>query len=196
MKIAIAASNALQAVKVDKEEADREGLDIANCVTEVFKKRVEVSYNEIHDQVELVLMDVNKAAAKAYIIYRQTRTNAREGRDPLIEKMVAISSQVSKDNANIRNGPSSKMYEMASAVNSYYIKSQLLPKDIADAFEVGDIHLHDANYYQLTYNCLNYDLKKLLQNGFRMPHGFIRTPKTIMAASALTAVSLQSVQNN
>lgn len=144
-KIAIAAANALQSVKVDQEEAYREGLEIAKSVEDRFLNRIEVSYNEIHDQVELTLMDVNKAAAKAYIIYRQTRKNAREGRDPLIEKMVAISKQVSKDNANIRNGPSSKMYEMASAVNSYYIKSQLLPKDIAEAFESGDIHIHDMN---------------------------------------------------
>ena len=195
-KIQLAAAKAFEAVQADPELALKLGAEIADQVEEQLKHRLEVSYNEIHDRVEVALMDANKQAAKAYILYRQTRKNAREGRDQLLEKMVSISKQVSRDNANIRNGPSSKMYEMASAVNSYYVTTQLLPNDVLEAFKSGEIHPHDLNYYQLTYNCLNYDLKKLLQNGFRMPHGFIRPPKSIMAASALTAVSLQSVQNN
>lgn len=55
--------------------------------------------------------------------------------------------------------------------------------------------VNDLDYYSLTYNCLTFDLGKALKSGFTLPHGFIRKPKSIMAASALSAVLFQSVQN-
>ena len=160
------------------------------------RTRNEVGYDEIHNSVEMYLMDYNRFAAKAYILYRQDHKDKRAGKDILVEAIKATTKETSKDNANIRNSPSSKMYEIGSLANKYFVVNHVLPPHIGQAHSSGDIHIHDINYYTLTYNCLNYDLKRLLSRGFRMPHGWIRRPKSIIAAAALAAVSLQSVQND
>lgn len=193
-KISNAACKALVEVgdKDAKENAYQIALDILNDV----RNRNEVTYDEVHNMVEMYLMDYNKYAAKAYILYRQNHKDKRAGKDALIEAIKTTTKEISKDNANIRNSPSSKMYEIGSLANKFFVLNHVLPPHIAHAHSCGDIHIHDINYYTLTYNCLNYDLRRLLSRGFRMPHGWIRRPKSIIAAAALTAVSLQSIQND
>jgi ribonucleoside-triphosphate reductase len=141
-------------------------------------------------------MDVNRYAAVAYIVHRNNQRNKHGHIDTLITALRNISVETSRDNANIGNSPSSKMYQIGSEANKHYVLNHILPKDLAAAHIMGELHWHDLDYYQLTYNCLSYDLNTLLSKGFYMPHGFIRPPKSIMAACALTAVTLQSVQND
>lgn len=193
-KIGAAATKAL--VEVGETDAKEIAYRIAVQISGDLKDRAEVDYNEIHNMVEIYLMDYNKQAAKAYILHRQKHKDLRAGNNLLMEAIRSTTKEISKDNANIHNCPSSKMYEIGSAANKHYVLNHTLPKHLAEAHSRGDIHIHDLNYYTLTYNCINYGLGKLLERGFRMPHGWIRPPKTIMAASALTAVTLQSIQND
>ena len=192
-KIKSAALKAAKSVGIESEEAFEK---LAEEIEDYFGDQEEISYNEIHTEVELRLMDINKEAAKAYIIYRKQRADMRADKDPLIEKLKQITKETSKDNANIHNSPASKMYEAGSLINTYYTLNHQLPKEIAQAHIEGDIHIHDLNYHNMALNCIVYDLSRLLTHGFTLPHGFIRPPKSIMAATALTAVSLQAVQND
>ena len=194
-KIQAAAFKALTAVTYTPEEATVVSARIALHVTEEFAKRNEISFAQIHDAVELHLMDESKQAAKSYILYRREREKARAGRDDLIEAIAAITKETSKDNANIQNSPASKLYEMASEISKYYTLKYVIPKEIAQAHEDGTIYINDISFYNLCYNCLSFDLKKMLTEGFSTPHGFIRPPKSLMAAAALTAVAFQSIQN-
>lgn len=114
---------------------------IAEDIEQEFQKRHEVSFAEIHDAVELHLMDESKQAAKAYILYRRDREKARGGRDNLMEAISQITKEASKDNANIHNSPASKIYQMASEISKYYTLKYVMPKEMAKAHESGDLHI-------------------------------------------------------
>lgn len=195
-KIASAAMKAFLNVGYEQGEAEASGAKVADEVARQLRLRSEVHREEIHDLVQLALMDTNKHAAVAYIVHRTNQRNKHGHVDTLISALRSISVETSRDNANIGNSPSSKMYQIGSEANKHYVLNHVLPKEIAQGHIDGDFHIHDLDYYQLTYNCLVYNLGHLLTTGFYMPHGFIRPPKTIMSAAALTAVTLQSVQND
>lgn len=76
---------------------------------------------------------------------------------------------------------------------------------IIDKIELDkDIYVYDlettehwflANNY-VVHNCSQINLNKLFKNGFSTSHGYIREPKKISSYTALTAIALQSNQND
>jgi ribonucleoside-triphosphate reductase len=107
-----------------------------------------------------------------------------------------ITAEISKDNANVHNSPASKMFEAGQAVYKKYVVTFVLPKDVADAHVNKDFHVHDIAYYPITYNCLAIPLEKMFREGFSTAHGYIRPPRSFMTSCALTAVAIQSCQND
>lgn len=53
----------------------------------------------------------------------------------------------------------------------------------------------DLDFYPLTETCCQIDLYKLFDGGFNTGHGYLREPGGIRSAAALTAIALQSNQN-
>ncbi len=149
------------------------------------------------DTVEKILIENGHArTAKAYIIYRSRRTQMREGKSALMDAVKEILMETSRENANISNSPSAKMLQIAMAASKNYYLSNLLPEDSAQAHQEASIHIHDLDYYAKTLNCLQIDLKKLLQEGFHTGNGWIRPPQRVYSAAALSAIILQSNQND
>ena len=54
----------------------------------------------------------------------------------------------------------------------------------------------DLDFYSLTETCCQIDLEKLFKNGFNTGHGYLREPESIRSYGALTAIALQSNQND
>ncbi|HWQ29487.1 MAG TPA: anaerobic ribonucleoside-triphosphate reductase [Negativicutes bacterium] len=151
----------------------------------------------IQDSVEKVLIETGHAkTAKAYILYRSKRTRIRETKSELMDVVKDILVETSRDNANVGNSPSAKMLQIASAASKHYYLNNVIPEEMSKAHIVGDIHIHDLDYYGKTLNCLQIDLTKLLANGFNTGYGFIRPPKRIGSATAQAAIILQSNQND
>lgn len=149
------------------------------------------------DAVEKILIENGHArTAKAYILYRSRRTRMREGKSNLMDAVKEILVETSRENANISNSPSAKMLQIAMAASKNYYLSNLLPEDCAEAHRGASIHIHDLDYYAKTLNCLQIDLKKLLQDGFHTGNGWIRPPQRVYSAAALAAIILQSNQND
>lgn len=196
-KIAEAAKKAFLNVSYTDEDAEEAGWRVASDVERELQRmqRAEVHREEIHDLVQLSLMTENRHAAVAYIVYRNNQRNKHAHVDTLISALRSISSETSKDNANITNSPSSKMFQIGSEANKHYVLNHVLPRELSAPHVDGVYHIHDLDFYQLSANCLTYDLGKLLKDGFNMPHGFIRQPKSIHAAGALAAVTMQLCQN-
>lgn len=195
-KIRNAAMKALVEVQTTVEEAERVAQLVTENVTKTMAKRKRVDYNQIHDAVESYLMELNKDAAKAYILYRDKRRQRYSAHKALVKAIEEINKESHKENANMTNSPSTKHAQIASEAAKFYALEYALPADLAAAHKSGDFHIHDLDFRYTTYNCLTYDLGKVLKGGFKMPHGFIREPKSIGAAAALAAVSLQSCQND
>ena len=181
------------------EEVGGKDKNIAKKLAKEVFSQIEdsMTVEEVQDIVEKVLIENGHAkTAKAYILYRAKRTREREARTELMDCVGKIMVETNRDNANIGESPSSKMLQIAmEASKDYYLKN-LIPEHIADAHINGDIHIHDMDYYSKTLNCLQIDLEKLLINGFNTGYGYIRPPKRLQSAAALSAIILQSVQND
>lgn len=64
--------------------------------------------------------------------------------------------------------PAGQMMTFASEVTKDYTYKYLLPKKYAEAHQLGDIHIHDLDYYPTkTTTCIQYDLDDLFERGFR-----------------------------
>ena len=159
-----------------------------------FDKEI-VTVDEIHDEVERHLMKANPAVAKAYILYRQHRTDIREGKSELMVKVGKLVEEMNHDNANTGNSAASKMYGIAEAASKTYFLAHE-PAKMAENHRKGRIYQHDLGYRSLTFNCFFNPLGKMLENGFDNGVGRIRTPKRIGSAVALAAIILQSSQND
>ena len=59
------------------------------------------------------------------------------------------------------------MMTFASEITKDYTYKYLLPKQYAEAHQLGDIHIHDLDYYPTkTTTCIQYDLDDLFERGF------------------------------
>ena len=132
-----------------------------------------ISVEEIQDLVENELMKVRPEVAKKYIIYREWRNTERDRKTQMkhiMDGIVAIDkNDVNLSNANMSSHtPAGQMMTFASEVTKDYTYKYLLPKKFAEAHQLGDIHIHDLDYYPTkTTTCIQYDLDDLFERGFR-----------------------------
>lgn len=161
---------------------------------------------QIQDVVEDNLMKSNyKTTAKAYIIYREDRSKVRGSKSRLMARykiitgaMAKDSSDIKRENANVDGDTAmGKMLQYGSAGSKEFAKTFLLKPEHARAHDEGDIHIHDLDFYATgTLTCCQTDpLKLFADGGFSTGHGFLRTPNSIGSYAALTAIILQSNQN-
>lgn len=159
---------------------------------------------EIQDKVEQVLMENGYYdVAKSYILYRKHRENIRNSKTHLTKtfndmlNVNATDNDLMRENANIDgNAPMGLMLLFGSETSKDYTKRYLLNPKHAQLHENADFHIHDLNMYPCTFNCCHIDLENLFKNGFSTGHGSIRKPQTIQTASALSAIVIQSNQND
>lgn len=160
-----------------------------------------IEVEEIQDVVEHELMRYAPEVAKRYIIYREKRTVEREKRTSLKRTMDGIvsieSNDVNLSNANMSaHTPSGQMMTFASEVTKDYALKYLLSSRFARAHQMGDIHIHDLDYYPTkTATCVQYDLEELFERGFKTKNGSIRTPQSIQSYATLATIVFQTNQN-
>lgn len=160
-----------------------------------------ISVEEIQDLVEKELMRVRPEVAKKYIIYREWRNTEREKRTQMkqiMDGIVAIDkNDVNLSNANMSSHtPAGQMMTFASEVTKDYTYKFLLSKKFAEAHQLGDIHIHDLDYYPTkTTTCIQYDMEELFERGFRTKNGSIRTPQSIQSYATLATIIFQTNQN-
>ena len=112
--------------------------------------------------------------------------------------IVAIDkNDVNLSNANMSSHtPAGQMMTFASEVTKDYTYKYLLPKRFAEAHQLGDIHIHDLDYYPTkTTTCIQYDMDDLFERGFRTKNGSIRTPQSIQSYATLATIIFQTNQN-
>jgi len=211
-------------LKRDNREAPFDASKITTCISKAFEaagyngqsnfmsvaltadviRKLEAEYADklftvenVQDLVEAALIEGGyTTVAKAYILYRQRRTEIREAKTELMDIVAEIIKETNRDNANVSNSPSAKVLQISEAASrSYYLK-RALPPDEAEKHISGDIYIQDLSWYGKTLTCLQIPLSKLLKDGFNNGHGSIRSPKTIRSAAALAAIILQSNQND
>ena len=203
-KIAGAIDKAFRATyKPGKEVEARRLADEVLSILEVEgEKQPDVEH--IQDLVERVLMDNGYIqTARAYILYREERSRAREMNTRLMKTYEDITfsaakdSDIKRENANIDGDTAmGSMLKFGSEGAKQFYDMFVLNPDHARAHREGDIHIHDLDFLTLTTTCCQIDIKKLFEGGFSTGHGTLREPNDIASYAALCCIAIQSNQND
>ncbi|WP_257911254.1 anaerobic ribonucleoside triphosphate reductase [Campylobacter lari] len=197
--------NAIFRANINSTDKKLENDDLDKICDEVVTLLDEnhMQVEQIQDKVEEVLIKntlIN--TAKSYILYRQKRTQIRNGSYDLLSLYDDLTFKDSKEadlkreNANINSDSAmGMMLKYGSEGAKYYVDECILPKHIANAHKNGDIHIHDKDFYMLTQTCCQIDLLKLFEKGFSTGHGSLREPNDIRSYASLACIALQANQN-
>ncbi|OOF71192.1 anaerobic ribonucleoside-triphosphate reductase [Rodentibacter caecimuris] len=179
---------------------------IAHQVCELIFTRYqsEIDIQQIQQLVETQLMQSKyPEIARAYIEYRHDRDLAREKRSQLTKEIEGLIEQNNLALLNENANKDAKVIPtqrdlLAGIVAKHYAKRYILPKDIVDAHEKGEIHYHDLDYAPFfpMFNCMLVDLKGMLTEGFKMGNAEIEPPKSIGTATAVTAQIIAQVASH
>ncbi|GEA59406.1 anaerobic ribonucleoside-triphosphate reductase [Vibrio comitans] len=164
----------------------------------------EVDIQQIQTLIENELMQgPYKGLARSYIEYRHDRDMAREKKSVLNQEIQGLIEQSNADLLNENANKDGKVIPtqrdlLAGIVAKHYAKTHILPRDIVQAHEDGDIHYHDLDYAPFfpMFNCMLIDLKGMLTHGFKMGNAEIDTPKSISTATAVTAQIIAQVASH
>ena len=125
----------------------------------------------IQDIVEEILIKSNQpSVAKAYILYRQQRGEARAAQqmmldgEKLIEDYLQISDWRVSENSNMNYSLQGLNFYLASAIASRYWLHKVYPSEVRDAHLSAAIHVHDLG--AISVYCCGWDLLDLLIQGF------------------------------
>ncbi len=196
------------AVESAAEHADQEiaiyALNVALAVELKLRDYDEVHITEIQTLVENELMQgPYKALARSYIEYRHDRDVAREKQSKLTKEIEGLIQESNADLLNENANKDGKVIPtqrdlLAGIVAKHYAKTRILPRDVVQAHESGDIHYHDLDYAPFfpMFNCMLIDLKGMLTHGFKMGNAEIDTPKSISPATAVTAQIIAQVASH
>jgi ribonucleoside-triphosphate reductase len=133
-------------------------------------KGEQISVEDIQDSVEKVLEETGYTdVAKAYMLYRKQRERIRNlGTTTLdykdvVDNYVKVEDWRVKENSTVTYSVGGLILNNSGAVTANYWLSEIYDKEIADAYNQGDIHIHDLS--MLTgYSC-GWSLKRLLLDG-------------------------------
>lgn len=158
--------------EIDGEQttyAKEKARDIANYIESLNK---DMSVEEIQDLVEEKLMASNrKDVARAYIIYRNNRTNIRERNMQMMkdisEKLNA--KNIQNQNANVdEKSFGGRVGEASDAVLKKYALDNCMSEMAKNNHLNNEIYVHDLNSYAVgMHNCYDSSTKFITKNGVK-----------------------------
>ena len=197
-KIKNAVANAFNEVDGEiTQDAKNKAAEIASYVANLDVDTISVE--EIQDLAEEKLMaSKRKDVAKAFIIYRNDRTRARDKKSDVVKKYVkrvhANDSDIENANANVDERSFSGREKEASADVGKTIALEFggLSKEVAQAHKDMLVYQHDLEKAIIgEHNCLNLDFGEIFTYGFKTRNGDVRPPKSFSTACQLVAVAFQ-----
>ena len=129
----------------------------------------QISVEDIQDLVEIELMKSERTdVAKAYILYREERTKARQGKsfETIASIIRAESNDITKENANMSaETPSGMMMKFASETTKIVYGSRIIETGVTISCTVQErSSIHDLDYYPTrSLTCVQHPLDKMLE---------------------------------
>lgn len=171
-KITLAVAKALS---VTGEGTMEDARRVSDKVVQLLNKNPKKGYipeiEELQDLVERVLMILDfEETAKAYILYREQHRKIRETERSLDEAVNLVDKYIQeidwkvKENANMAYSLQGLNNYISSIVSSKYWMNRVYTKEIRNAHEGGDFHIHDLQL--VAAYCCGWDLQDLLRRGF------------------------------
>ena len=185
----------------DGKKAKRLSDKVVKILNRRFKKEEIPHVEQIQDVVEEVLiLEGLVKTAKAYILYREQRRKIREVVKVSEEAVERIDQYLEKldwevqENANMAFSLQGLNHYGVSYIVKNYWLNKIYPKEIREANESGDFHLHNLD--TLGPYCAGWDLYDLLLKGFGGVPGKIESkpPKHFRTALGQAVNFLYTVQ--
>ncbi|MEK7170285.1 MAG: ribonucleoside triphosphate reductase [Patescibacteria group bacterium] len=162
-----------KAGKATAEFRDDEAKLLSDNVVADLAKTFESSapnVEDIQDTIERVLMHSKwKKTAKAFILYREQHAEMRAFATAaslgLVDNYLERTDWQVKENSNMEYSLQGLNNYIFGEVSKTYWLNKIYPREIREAYEKGDFHLHDLG--TLSVYCVGWDLQDLLMEGFR-----------------------------
>jgi len=159
------------AAQGDGKKAKKISDRVIQILNRRFKKGEIPTVEHIQDIIEEVLiLEGLVEAAKAYILYREQRRRIREATMVAEEAVDRIDQYLEKldwevqENANMAFSLQGLNHYGVSYIVKKYWLNKIYPKEIREANEEGDLHIHNLD--TLACYCMGWDLYDLLLKGF------------------------------
>jgi len=186
-----------KAITATKQGNGKKTEQIAQSVIKIlnrrFKKDEIPTVEQIQDIVEEVLILEGEAiAAKAFIIYREKRRVIRESQLIAEEAVDRVDDYLDKldwevqENSNMTFSLQGLNHYGVSYIVKKYWLNKVYPSEVREANQSGDIHLHNLD--TLSCYCVGWDLYDLLLRGFGGVNGKIESSPPKHFRSALGQV--------
>jgi len=164
-----------KAITATKQGNGKKTKKISDKIVEIlnrrFKKEEIPDVEQIQDIVEEVLiLEGEVEAAKAFILYREQRRRIREAQAISEEAVDRVDDYLDKmdwevqENSNMTFSLQGLNHYGVSYIVKKYWLNKIYPKEIREANESGDLHLHNLD--TLACYCVGWDLYDLLSRGF------------------------------
>lgn len=185
----------------DKSTAKQLAEKVAMVLETLWKDKIP-AVEDVQDIVEKVLIEEGHAkTAKAYILYRERRSELREDRKVVVEVEKTMEEYLEKldwrVNANSNQGYSlgGMILNTAGKVTANYWLSHIYPREVGDAHRNGDYHIHDLDMF--SGYCAGWSLRALLEEGFNGVQGKTESgpPKNLTSAVSQMVNFLGTLQN-
>ncbi|MFA5178458.1 MAG: ribonucleoside triphosphate reductase [Candidatus Paceibacterota bacterium] len=171
-KIRNAVFKAITATKKGNGEKSKK---ISNKVLDILNRRFKSgeipNVEQIQDIIEEVLiLEGEVEPAKAFILYREQRRKIREAQSISEEAVDRVDDYLDKmdwevqENSNMTFSLQGLNHYGVSYIVKKYWLNKIYPKEVREANESGDFHLHNLD--TLSCYCVGWDLYDLLIHGF------------------------------
>ena len=181
--------------------AQNKASEIAGYIEGILSEHDFLNVEEIQNIVEDKLMASNrKDVARAYIIYRSTRSRIRERNSAWMKaiKEKIAATNVQNQNANVdEHSFGGRKGEADSELMRKIALDDLMSEMSRNNHLNNEIYIHDLDAYAVgMHNCLSIPFDKLLANGFNTRQTDVRPAQSVNTAFQLVAVifQLQSLQ--
>lgn len=99
--------------------------------------------------------------------YEQARADYTRLGMPVYDATMLVESG-SRENANLHHNPETIHKLMADSVFKEYALLKVLPIHLADSHMMGEIHIHDLDYFVTRPYCFQHDLRWFFKNGLKV----------------------------
>ena len=173
-----------KALSASGQESQEIAEKVSNKVAELLQRRFREDQipevEQVQDIIEEVLMlEELVETAKAYILYREQRRVLRETEIisdeavDIFEQYIGEMDWQVKENANMAYSLQGLNHYAVSVLTKRYWLNKVYPKYIREAYNSGDMHIHDLDC--LATYCNGWDLYDLLLRGFGGVPGKVET---------------------
>ena len=192
-KISVAISKALKAIGATEDANSITNQVETSLYMNFFRAGNVPTVEEIQNYVEETLM-LRKLpdVARAYILYREKRNEARKVEDVFRDVEGIMGKYLKKEdwrvqeNSNMNYSLQGLNFYVSSSVTARYWLGKIYSPRIREAHSSGDFHIHDLGI--LGPYCVGWDLMDLLREGFRGMSGKVESSPAKHLRSALGQV--------